>query len=270
MLHIATVHYGSPRWIEIQTRYIRRHISVPHTIWSSLQRIDASHGVHFDRIVDQAGPHSNKLNHLAIEISHEAQDDDLLMFLDGDAFPITDPLPFITEALDRAPLVAVRRAENVGEKQPHPLFCVTTVKSWRELHGDWSSGYRWLDDRGRRITDVGGNLLRELELTSTPWVEVLRSNRTNVDPVYFGLYGDLVYHHGAGFREGALTFAHFALAPAPLRSSSVATFDRVLRRLSGRRKQRWEARYHAEMQRESERIYARIARDDPSWLSEFR
>ncbi len=86
MLHVATVHWASPRWIEIQTRHLREHISVPYRTWTSLQGIDPSYGAHFDHVIDQAGPHYGKLNNLAAEISHQAQDDDLLMFLDGDAF----------------------------------------------------------------------------------------------------------------------------------------------------------------------------------------
>ena len=101
MLHIATVHYGSPNWIEIQATYLREHISVPYQTWSSLERIDRSYSSYFDRVVEQGGRHSDKLNHLAIEISHEASDGDLLMFLDGDAFPIADPMPLITDALSK-------------------------------------------------------------------------------------------------------------------------------------------------------------------------
>jgi hypothetical protein len=127
MVYVATAQYRSPRWIEIQTRYLRESIGVPFQTWSSLELIDPSFAAHFDRVVEQLGPHAGKLNHLAMEISVEAADEDLLMFLDGDAFPITDPMPAIEEGLSRAPLVAVRRIENLGEPQPHPCFCVTTI-----------------------------------------------------------------------------------------------------------------------------------------------
>ena len=40
MLHVATVHYRSPRWIRIQTEHLRRHINVPMQIWTSLEGID--------------------------------------------------------------------------------------------------------------------------------------------------------------------------------------------------------------------------------------
>lgn len=269
MLYIATVHYGSPRWIEIQTRYLREHISVPYQIWSSLEHIDPAYSVHFDRIIDQAGRHSDKLNHLAMEISHEAADDDLLMFLDGDAFPIADPMPLVTDALAGAKLIAVRRAENVDDQQPHPCFCVTTVGTWRELPGDWSAGYRWVDGEGRRVSDVGGNLLRELELTKTPWVELLRSNRKDLDPIFFAIYGDVVYHHGAGFRGGELARGHYKLAPKPMSLPRVPVLRQAMFRVNRRKRRSWKRRTQREQVRQSELLHDRIQQGGSGWLAEL-
>jgi hypothetical protein len=131
MLYVATVHFKSPRWIEIQADYLRRNLSIPYQTWSSIEGIDPSYSRFFNNVLEQRGQHPGKLNHLALEICHVAEDDDLIMFLDGDAFPIADPMPVIEEGLAKAPLVAVRRAENVNEPQPHPSFCVTTVGTWR-------------------------------------------------------------------------------------------------------------------------------------------
>jgi hypothetical protein len=204
MLYIATVHYKSPRWIEIQARYLSEHVSVPHQTWTSLELIDPSYGAHFDRVLEQRGTHSDKLNHLALEIAHHGADNDLLMFLDGDAFPIADPMPLIEDGLARAPLVAVRRAENLDEPQPHPCFCVTTIGTWRALPGDWSGGYTFTGPNGKVVTDVGANLLRALQLSGTPWVQVLRTNGTRQNPLLFAIYGEAVYHHGAGFRPAGV------------------------------------------------------------------
>lgn len=275
MLHVATVHHRSPRWIEIQTRYLRAHISVPYLTWASLFEIDKSYAAHFDRVVIQGGRHSDKLNHLAIEISHEASDDDLLMFLDGDAFPIADPLPLITESLAKAPLMAVRRAENDGDRQPHPCFCVTTIGAWRKLPGDWSEGYTWVSDSGRRVTDVGANLLRQLELTQTPWVEVLRSNRVDLDPVFYAIYGDTVYHHGAGFRKRHVSRAsqtgHASPArPHGLRQLAHAPGLRQLAHFDDRRKRTaWERQDEKDRARRSGLIYARIAQGGSDWLADL-
>jgi hypothetical protein len=269
VLYVATVHYRSPRWIEIQTRYLREHITVPYQTWSSLEHIDPSYAVHFDRILDQRGPHAGKLNHLAFEISQEASPSDLLMFLDGDAFPIADPMPLVSDALARAPLVAVRRAENVDEPQPHPSFCVTTIESWSTLHGDWTAGPTWAGARGKRTTDVGANLLRRLELTGTPWIEVLRSNARNLDPLYFAVYGDIIYHHGAGFRAGELSPVDRDGAPEPLRLPRVPLVRPAMRLVNRTRWRSWERRTQKEQLRKSNRVYEQIRRGGRDWLAEL-
>lgn len=269
MLYIASVHFKSAQWIDIQTRHLRENISIPFQTWSSLEGIDASYGSYFDRIVEQKGMHAGKLNHLAAEISHVASDEDLLMFLDGDAFPIADPMPLIEEGLAKAPLLAVRRAENVEEPQPHPCFCVTTVGAWRSLSGDWTAGPTWPGARGTPTSDVGGNLLRKLELTQTPWVQVLRSNKRNLDPLYFAVYGDVVYHHGAGFRTGELSPVDRADAPKPLPLSRVPGLRTALRGLNRERWRRWEQRVEQQHLRQSERIYERIRAGGSDWLAEL-
>jgi hypothetical protein len=269
VLYVVTVHYSSPRWIEIQSRYLREHLSVPFEVWTSLERIDPCFGSFFDRVFEQRGRHPGKLNHLALEVSHVAGDEDLLMFLDGDAFPIADPMPLIEDGLARAPLVAVRRAENLGDPQPHPCFCVTTVGAWRALPGDWSGGYTWVNDRGERVTDVGANLLRALELKGTPWVQVLRSNRHDIDPLFFGVYGDIVYHHGAAFRSEELSRAHLADAPAVSAGSSLPLLGRVTRRGEWRERQEWLRQTHARYLGQSKALYERIERGDPDWLAEL-
>ncbi len=267
MLHVLTSHTISPRWIEIQTRHLRQHISVPFQTWASIQLIDPAHGAHFDRIVDQKGAQAGKLNHLAVEVLREADEDDLLMFLDGDAFPVADPMPRIEAALETAPLIAVRRAESAGDPQPHPCFCVTSAASWRRLAGDWSDGYVFSDERGRRVTGLGANLLRRLELTGTPWVQLLRSNPTRLDPLFFAIYGEIVYHHGAG-EGGGLSRAHRDLAPAP--GTRLPLPGAVAARLETGRRRLWERRVQRRYLRHSEELHARIARGDPDWLADVR
>jgi hypothetical protein len=269
VLFVATVHYRSPRWVEIQTRHLREHLSDPYQIWTSLEHIDATYGRHFDRVLTQRGTHAGKLNHLALEISQVAADEDLLMFLDGDAFPIADPMPLIECALAKTPLVAVRRAENMDEPQPHPSFCVTTVLAWRTLAGDWTAGSTWRGTDGKPTSDVGGNLLRRLELTKTPWTQVLRSNRKDVDPLYFGIYGGVIYHHGAGFRTGELNPVDRSRAPRPLLPDAPRALRPLGRALNG---PRWRLWHHSRLRRhlrESNRIYERIRSGDADWLAEF-
>jgi len=270
MLYVATVHYKSPRWIEIQTSYLRKHLSVPYETWTSLEGIDPSYSASFDRVLEQRGPHAGKLNHLALEICHIASDDDLIMFLGGDAFPIADPMPVLTEALERAPLVAVRRAENVDDPQPHPCFCVTTVGTWRGLPGDWSLGPVWPAVKGRLVSDVGANLLRALELTETPWVQLLRTNGSKLHPLFFAIYGDIVYHHGAGFRGNALSRADLQRLKTQAAEQSAQPPARRLLRAGIQRASRgnqWKetTEYNNE---QSRLIFEAIQANNSDWLAQ--
>jgi hypothetical protein len=270
MLHIATVHFKTPQWIEIQTRQLRRHVAVPYRMWASLAHIDRAYAKYFDRVIESRGQHSGKLNLLAIEISAEADDEDLLMFLDGDAFPIEDPMPLIADGLARAPLLAVRRAENMGEPQPHPCFCVTTVGRWRDLPGDWSLGATWPEVGGRIVSDVGANLLRVLELTDTPWVQVLRTNGTSRHPLFFGIYGGAIYHHGGGFRDDAVITREDRRAAAERGwAPEVGPLAPLARRVNLRRYRAWRAATVDDARRQSQRIFEKIERDDPDWVSEL-
>jgi hypothetical protein len=269
VLHVVTVHFSSPRWIEIQLRHLREHLGVPFQTWTSLERIDPSYGERFDHVFEQRGSHAGKLNHLAMEVCAQAGDEDLLMFLDGDAFPIADPMPLIADGLSRAPLVAVRREENLGEPQPHPCFCVTTARAWRSLPGDWSSGPTWPGPQGRVRTDVGAMLLRTLELRATPWVEVLRSNTHDLDPVYFGVYGGVVYHHGAGFRAGGPSPQHNLDGPGAIRAPSVPGVRALAHMAAARRRRRWVKQVQRSRIEVSERVYEQIAAGGEQWLAEL-
>ncbi len=145
------------------------------------------------------GNHPEKLNDLAAAISKEAQPDDLIVFLDGDAFPVRGLDAWMAELLDNHRLAAVRRDENAGDIQPHPCFCVTTVGLWNEIGGDWRQG-SWVTSEGVTASDVGGALLTILNDRLISWRPILRSNAVNLHPVFYGLYEAHIYHHGSGFR----------------------------------------------------------------------
>ena len=93
---------------------------------------------------------------LAARALEVAADDDLLLFLDGDALPLA---PVDESVLAGAPLAAVRLDESLGDRNPHPCFCLARAGTWRELGGDWREGPTWVNARGDLVTDVGGRLL---------------------------------------------------------------------------------------------------------------
>ncbi len=199
VLNIVTVHWQSPRWVDIQLRYLERNVDVPWRVFASLNGIDKGLWDRFHFAADLDGDHPEKLNELANIVAGESASDDLLVFLDGDAFPVRPVGSWFDDLLSSHPLAALRRYENLGDPQPHPAFCLTTVGFWKEIEGDWSAGYMWENDAGV-TTDVGGELLRTLRERNLPWRPILRTNTKNLHPVWFGIYEHRIYHHGAGFR----------------------------------------------------------------------
>lgn len=261
MLYVATVHFRSARWIDVQLRHLERNLHEPYAVYAVLQDVPGDHAHKFARVVPAGGPHAGKLNLLAAEITAEAAGDDVIVFLDGDAFPVADPMPTVRAALADTVLVAVRRDENAGDVQPHPCFCAVRVADWQALHGDWSPGHPWPGPDGAPMTDVGGNLLRALELAGARWTPLLRSNRVNPHPLWFGIYGGIVYHHGAGFRA-ALGRVDVAAAPRPGRvGRGLPVAGPLLRRWDTSRRLRAHAGATTAAEQLHDEMFARIEQD---------
>jgi hypothetical protein len=213
---VVTVHYEDASWIDPQRRYLARFMETDYHLHASLEEIPEGEKAKFDGVVDSPTHyHADKLDLLfARAIDDGASDEDILVALDGDAFPIAPLFPRLEQLLRDHPLVAVQRLENNGDRQPHPCFAATTAGFWRQLQGNWQRGYQWRNADGESITDVGGNLLGKLEEKNLNWLPLHRTNTFNLHPVMFGIYGNLVYHHGAGFRNAALLRSDLASLPA--------------------------------------------------------
>jgi hypothetical protein len=254
MIHIATVHWATDQWIDVQLHYLDRHINEPFRVYASLDGIedDRSERFFFTTTMEDAD-HPEKLNRLASRITEEASADDWIVFLDGDAFPIAEFVDPVTGMLAERPLAAIRRDENVGDPQPHPSFCVTTVEFWNEIGGDWSRGESWLNAEGETVDDVGGKVMKALQERGIDWTPILRSNVKELHPILFGVYGNLVYHHGAGFRW-------------PLSRRDIAQIPRQGGEAEGTPEHREYSRQlrqkRVENERLSEYVFACITRDE--------
>lgn len=210
MIHVATVHWRSDRWIDRQLQSLERFLPGPFRAYAFLNDVPGDHRDRFFFVSDQPiKDHATKLSLLGELMCFLADDpSDLLVFVDGDAFPVAPLDRLIDERLERHRLIAVQRYENNGDLQPHPCFCITTAGFWQEIGGTWYSGHRWLDLQGKSVTDVGGNLLGALEEAGVDWFPLRRVNAVDVHPLFFGVYGTeeygpLVYHHGGAFRKSA-------------------------------------------------------------------
>lgn len=206
MIHILTIHWQSDAWIDIQLDYLNANIKQPFRVYAFLNGVpnyEEHKNKFFYTSTEDIKSHPIKLNLLADIASFAAtSDDDYLMFLDGDAFPIKSLDEFEKKVFSKHQLAAIQRLENNGDTQPHPCFCMTTIKHWREINGDWKAGnVRWLDQFGKEVWDVGGKMLQIMQDLEEDWYKINRSNTHNLHPLLFGIYGDLIYHHGAAFRS---------------------------------------------------------------------
>lgn len=204
MIHIVTVHWQSDQWIDLQLYYLQKFVPQPFKVYAFLNGIDKHHYEKFFYVCDEPiEEHAIKLNLLSHIVAQQAKNEDVLIFLDGDAFPVATFQDFLQNTLPTYPLAAIVRKENLQDQQPHPSFCITTVGFWKQLEGDWKRGYCWIDSSGQLISDVGGNLLKQLRDSNTNWLQLYRTHSLSSHPVAHGIYHDLVYHHGSGFRPPA-------------------------------------------------------------------
>lgn len=278
MLHVITVHWLDDRWIEPQLRYLSRFAPSDTRVYAALNGIDPAHASRFHFGEDLQGTHPEKLNRLAEIAREDSSPDDLVLFLDGDAFPIA---PVTSEILGGEVLAAVRRDENLGEQQPHPCFCLTTMGWWFDVGADWRQGYKWRATNGEMITDGGGNLLQLLRERDIPWRPLLRSNTWDLDPLLYAVYGDVVYHHGAGFRP-PVTFrvgrpsrdrvrASVSKAVIPAGVPVLGRVERSVRyRLAERRESKEMTEYLDETQQQSDEVFGWIRDDDDFFLRFMR
>ncbi len=103
-----------------------------------------------------------------------------------------------------------------------------------------------------------------------PGCRCCASIAAHLDPLHFAIYGDVVYHHGAGFRSGELSPAHREHAPRARPSAASAPRARRAHRLAEAcAGGAGNARSGRACCAESERVYAQIERGGEDWLAEL-
>ena len=231
MIHVATVHFLDDRWIDVQQEYLKRYINSDYKVYGFLTCIDnwREHEEKFHYVsAEWISEHPVKLNLLADMICMDSSDDsDIIVFIDGDAFPIAPIVPLIEAKLAEHKLIAVQRTDNNGDIQPHPCFCITTVGFWKKIKGNWHKGFKWENSLGQQVSDTGGEMLHKMEEYKIDWLPLKRTNKKNAHPLLFGVYGDVVYHHGAGFRAPVLRIDNPLVEP----NREIAFLENILERL---------------------------------------
>jgi hypothetical protein len=202
-IYICTVHYKTERWINRQRYFLKKNVGADYKMLACVPPSRKRKDFHLESSFDPPGSgsqnHADKLNYLARLVCEEASDDDIIVFLDGDAFPIAPIADYLTDKLRAHAFLAVQRRENAGDTHPHPSFAATTVGFWKKINGDWSVA-PYINGQGAAVADTGGALFNNLAARDISWHAMRRSNTRNPHPLWFGIYDDVVYHHGAGYR----------------------------------------------------------------------
>jgi hypothetical protein len=108
-----------------------------------------------------------------------------------------------------------------------------------------------------------------LQLTNRPWIELLRSNPMDLDPVYFVAYQDIAYHHGAGCRPARPSGVHRdSLGPARRPVPRMPVLDRAIDIANRRRRQAWKFRPLTRRTELSTAIFKKIDNGD-AWLRDL-
>jgi len=194
MIYVLTIHYKSSQWIPIQTSYLKQNLK-HYQVYSYIDGIE----IDLDDInftftgqssieIDGSKGHAKKLDQLVSEIK-DASDDDIILFLDGDSFPIAPLNKFIENWISKYDFVSIVRKE-MNHTFPHPSFAFCKFGTWRNQGLTWKVKF-----------DTGGVLKDQVEEKNLKWKKLYRTKSMGIHPVMFGVYADLVYHHTAGFRS---------------------------------------------------------------------
>ena len=198
MIHILTVHYKSLDWIPIQHKYLENNLK-NYQVWSFIDEVEFNpwpfdfnfHSSKKSKVFDKRGgawDHAKKLDILVKNIK-AVSDNDIILFLDGDSFPISPLNKFIENTLADYDFISIVR-EEMGHKFPHPSFACCKLDLWKKHNLTWGVKF-----------DTGGVLQKQLEDKNIKWKKIKRTQSLGSHPVMFGVYGDIIYHHTAAFRE---------------------------------------------------------------------
>jgi len=210
-IHYITIHHATIKWIDIQLRHIQR-FTRDYKVWALFSKdlclSEHEHKYHFlghkkSKSGHESDDHEMGLAQLTNTVCCDpnVKEDDVLIFLDSDAFPIGDINNYIKCNLADYEFCAVNRIENLGCLAPHPSFAFCKVKFWRDNQFCWGRDRSFntnVDWRG----DIGGLLFGRLNEKSINWLKIQRDSKQSlfVDPLLYSVYGGIVYHHCAGSR----------------------------------------------------------------------
>jgi hypothetical protein len=176
--------------------------------------------------------HGRALDRLLREVPAETE---YVVTLDTDSFPIRDGwLENLIGRLEAGAWIAGVWRDEMAPRIPayvHPSCLATRRDTLLDLNVDFAR------KPGVHRVDVGQNITKAAVAAGGRLSRLRRSNARNMHFLMAGIYGDLVYHHGAGSRHAAFwtsfdTKADEAVRVA-LRDAAFADLDGLVDFLAG-------------------------------------
>ena len=175
MIYIISAHLGD-KWIKVQEEYIKENTKEPYKYIQHLVTDGANHLRSLTRMY-------NKIKEL------KPDSGDMIVIMDSDAFPISeDWVKKTEELLIGNKFASVQRLENPLHYREYPHLSFT---AWY---------YGEMPDMEFRWTSMCPYVCGWEEMK---WAKILRTNKVNLHLQLYAIYGDMIYHHGAGSREVA-------------------------------------------------------------------
>jgi hypothetical protein len=215
MIYFITIHHETDAFVNMQAEYLKKNTQEPYLVICGVSGLGDSLRANPDNIssykfVDLSevmNQHWYRMNYLFEVLKNDPQiqleDNAKLVFLDGDAFPISPRwTTIVDDYLTGHEIAAISRSENpepmLADKYkpyPHPCFFATRVDFWRD------NDLKWNLDPANGVETAGPTLKIWSEENGYKIKHLLRSNHMDLHPLFYGVYDDIIYHHGAGNRQ---------------------------------------------------------------------
>jgi SAM-dependent methyltransferase len=191
-------------WVELCLREISRrskgadyeiHVWDNSGLDAHRRLVEATEGARLWNATASGGSRLSHPDALDELVARTNDDVEFLLTLDTDALPIADGWigSLLSHLESGAALVGVWRNEMASELRPFVHVSCLCIRREELLRSGAKFGGRPGAEPGQHLTD-------EMSSRGRPIVGLERSNAVNPHFLIGGIYGDLVYHHGAGSR----------------------------------------------------------------------
>tara|TARA_B100000900_G_C20502488_1_gene684375 strand:- start:217 stop:1002 length:786 start_codon:yes stop_codon:yes gene_type:complete len=207
MIHIVTINWTTDKWIDIQLNSFKKWIKESYKVYTRLGNMDeVTYRKHKDKYsccipgnVGESSHVTDGYKAVLPVVKENLSKDDLIMFIDSDAFLIGD-ISKLSDKINTFPFMAVvdgNHETNPNLLTPHPMFYLFKAEYFLESNLDSYAKKKIGDPAG----NWWGSILLWLKENNLNYHPLHRTNKVNLHPLYFAIYEDIIYHHWAGSRK---------------------------------------------------------------------